>query len=199
MSGWNPLVLFSPKKRRLRRYLIPYGFFARGSKGVGTDLLSLVTMIESWEWHKAAIRESQAGYQEKVLHWEGDRALEQVPQGRGHGTELAGAQKASGQYSQTYSLFFWVILCWVRSWDNLLCICTYVCISLEVSAVLRLLIQTERKRQFWVLRHCFAVIMMAQHNFSPYLPGSAWSWISLCHYFMWDKSENITTNTVATS
>lgn len=51
-------------------------------------------------------QEVQIGYQDKVLYWEGGWALEQVPQGSGHGTDLDGVQWASEQHSQTYGLTF---------------------------------------------------------------------------------------------
>lgn len=43
--------------------------------------------------HKEMTGHIQVGYQEKVLHHEGDRALEQAPWGSCHGTELSEFKK----------------------------------------------------------------------------------------------------------
>lgn len=53
------------------------------------------------DWHGPVSGEGQAGYEEKAL-----QAVEQAPQGIGHGTELTGVQKASGQCSQSHDLIF---------------------------------------------------------------------------------------------
>lgn len=53
-------------------------------------------------------------YQERVLHWEDGRALEQALQGSGHSTELAGVEEVS--VSDIW-FAFWVVL-YGRSWTH---------------------------------------------------------------------------------
>lgn len=55
-------------------------------------------------------------YQERVLHWEDGRALEQVLQGSGHSTELAGVEEVS--VSDIWFAFWVVVLYGTRSWTH---------------------------------------------------------------------------------
>ena len=63
----------------------------------GVQGQALISFWWGWqglrEQHEAVTEEVQAGYQEKVLQQEGGQALEQGPQGSGHGTELPQSKK----------------------------------------------------------------------------------------------------------
>lgn len=91
---------------------------------------------------RAAIREGQAGYQERFFPESVVRHWSTVPKTVIMALSLLEFRKHLDNTLRHLVWFFWVILCWVRSWDILLCICTYVCIWLEVSAVLKLLMQS---------------------------------------------------------
>lgn len=63
---------------------VAYGFLTRGASA---DLLSLVVVIESREWHGAASGKGHVGYQRKILHQK-VVDMKQAAHGSGHVTEL---------------------------------------------------------------------------------------------------------------
>ena len=59
----------------------------KGSRRASADLLPLVTVIESREWHGAASGKGQVGYQGKVFHHR-VMGLKQATHGNSHVTEM---------------------------------------------------------------------------------------------------------------
>jgi len=74
------------------------------------------------EWHGAVTEEVQVRYPEKVLNWEADWALEQAPQGNGHGLRLLEFKKCLDSVLRHR---IWILrgAVWSQELDSVILVC----------------------------------------------------------------------------